>query len=151
LAVDQFRPRSMLELPQHRLERAKFPAVDVHVHARRKLRQTPEALDEFVRLMDAKNIAVCISLDGELGDEFEAHKQFLWTRHRERFVIFANIDWQGDGQENDWATWDCQRPDFGRRMAAALAEAKEQGASLPSTIRGGTRFGKPAASWGFPC
>jgi len=129
LAIDQFRPRSMLKLPEHRLTRAKFPAVDVHVHGRRKLRQTQEALDEFVRLMDSRNIAVCVSLDGELGERLEEHKQFLWARHRDRFVIFANLDWQGAGRADQPATWNCQRPDFGHRMAEALADAKQRGAS----------------------
>jgi hypothetical protein len=119
----------MLKLPEHRPNRAKFPAVDDHVHLRLKLRQTPEALDEFVRLMDSQNIAVCVCLDGRLGDSLEEHKQFLWAKHRERFVIFANIDWQGRGVDGDWATWDCHQPDFPRRMALALADAKLRGAS----------------------
>ena len=129
LALDQFQPKSMLELPEQRPQRAKFPVVDVHAHMRRKLRQSPESLDEFVRLMDNQNIAVCASLDGELGESFEEHKKFLWTKYRDRFVIFANIDWKGDGQDDDPATWDCHRADFGRRMAAALEDAKERGAS----------------------
>jgi predicted TIM-barrel fold metal-dependent hydrolase len=129
LAIDQFRPRSMLKLPEHRPTRAKFPAVDVHVHGRHKLRQTPEALDELVRLMDNQNIAVCVSLDGQLGERLEEHKQFLWSKYHDRFVIFANVDWRGAGREEIPATWDCQRPDFGHRMADALAEARDRGAS----------------------
>jgi predicted TIM-barrel fold metal-dependent hydrolase len=129
LALDQFQPRSMLALPEHRPARAKFPAVDVHTHERKKLRQTSEALDEFVRLLDNQNIAVCVSLDGELGDRLEEHKQFLWTKYRDRFVIFANLAWQGAGRDNDYATWDCNRPDFARNMVAALEDAKQRGAS----------------------
>lgn len=129
LAVDQYQPRSMLKLPEHHLERAKFPVVDVHFHGRRKLRQTPEALDELVRLMDTENIAVCVSLDGEWGERIEEHEKFLWAKHRDRFVIFANVDWQGDGRADEPAMWNCQRSDFGHRMAVALADAKERGAS----------------------
>jgi predicted TIM-barrel fold metal-dependent hydrolase len=70
-----------------------------------------------------------VSLDGGLGESLAEHRAYLWTKHPDRFVIFANIDWQGAGQPKDPASWDCQRPDFGRRMAAALAEAKQQGAS----------------------
>jgi len=128
LALDQFRPQSMLQLDEQRPSRAKFPVVDIHVHLRYKLRQVPEQLDEFVRLMDRQNIAVCVSLDGGLGDRLEEHKEFLWKKHRDRFVIFANIDWRGTGQENDPASWDCHRPDFGRRMAEALEDAKNRGA-----------------------
>lgn len=129
LALDQFQPRSSLQLPEHRPRQAKFPVVDVHVHPRLKLRHVPEQLDEFVRVMDQQNIAVCISLDGQLGDSLEEHKRFLWTQYRDRFVIFANIDWQGDGQRNEPATWACHRPGFGRRMAEALADAKQRGAA----------------------
>ena len=128
LALDQFRPRSSLVLPEHRPTRAKFPVVDVHLHPRMKLHSNAEQLDEYVRLMDQQNIAVCVSLDGRLGDELEEHKQFLWTKHRDRFVIFANIDWVGAGQRDEPASWDCHRPDFGRRMAQALKDAQQRGA-----------------------
>src|SRR5262249_3315138 len=53
----------------------------------------------------------------------------LWTKYRDRFAIFANIDWQGQGKVDQPATWDCQRPDFARRTARELARAKERGAS----------------------
>lgn len=129
LALDQFRPRSSLVVPEQRPQRAKFPAVDVHVHPRLKLRNVPASLDAYVELMDSQNIAVSVSLDGQLGEQLEEHKKYLWTKYRDRFIIFANIDWQGDGQPDDPATWDCQRADFGRRMAAALADAKRRGAS----------------------
>ena len=126
--MDAFRPRPMLKVAEHPLTRAKFPVVDVHVHPRIRLHSSPKLLDDFVKLMDAQNIAVCVSLDGGLGTALEEHRDYLWANHRDRFVIFANIDWKGDGKPDDPATWDCQRPDFGRRMAAALAQAKEQGA-----------------------
>lgn len=129
LTIDQFLPKSSLVLPEHRPRRAKFPVVDVHVHPRLKLHSNAAALDVFVRLMDQQNIAVCVSLDGQLGDALEEHKKLLWTKHRDRFVFFANLDWIGGGQQDDPSSWDCHRPDFGRRMAAALAEAKSQGAS----------------------
>ena len=129
LAIDQFRPKSSLVLPENRPLCAKFPAVDVHIHGRYKMRHLPDALDAYVKLMDAQNIAVCVSLDGNLGDELEEHKKYLWTNYKDRFVIFANIDWIGQGDPNDHATWDCHRPDFGRRMAVALANAKQRGAA----------------------
>lgn len=128
LAIDQFEPKSSLQTPTTTIKCAKFPVVDVHLHPGRKLRNNSEQLDEYVRLMDQQNIAVCVSLDGRLGDELEEHKQFLWTKHRDRFVIFANIDWVGSGDRDDPSSWDCHRPDFGRRMANALADAKERGA-----------------------
>lgn len=129
LALDRYRPKSMLQVEQHQIHQARFPVVDVHVHPRYRLRQNPEQLDAFIAVMDRHNIAVCASMDGRLGEELTEHMKYLWTRWRDRFVVFANIDWQGDGKPNDPASWDCHRPDFGRRTALALAEAKRQGAS----------------------
>lgn len=128
LAVNMFRPESSLVLPVNRPLKSKFPSVDVHVHPRYKLRHLPDLLDNWVKLMDAQNIAVCVSLDGNLGEALEEHKKYLWTKYRDRFVIFANIDWMGKGDPNDPASWDCHRSDFGRRMTEALADAKRQGA-----------------------
>jgi predicted TIM-barrel fold metal-dependent hydrolase len=129
LALDQFRPRSMLVLPDHTPKKAKFPVVDVHVHPRIRLHHSKELLAAFVKTMDQNNIAVCVSLDGQLGESFAEHKKYLWTNYPDRFAIFANIDWRGSGSLDDPATWDCHRPDFGRRMAEALKDAKAQGAS----------------------
>lgn len=129
LSLQNFRPQAMLRVPETRLERAKFLAVDVHTHFRIRTHQSPDALDEFVRVMDRNGIALCASLDGGLDAHFDEHAKYLWTKYPDRFVIFANIDWQGTGKADDPASWDCQRPDFARRMATSLADAKNRGAS----------------------
>jgi predicted TIM-barrel fold metal-dependent hydrolase len=129
LALDNFRPRSTLRVDAHYLARARFPCVDAHVHPRIRLKDSPELLRAFVDTMDAQNIAVCASLDGELGERLDEHIRSLWTDYRDRFVIFVNLDWRGGGLQDDHGTWDCHRPDFGRRMAAALEDARDKGAS----------------------
>jgi len=129
LALGHFRPRAMLKVDQHELERARFPVVDIHTHFRYRLHHSPEQLDEFVRLMDRHQIAVCASLDGKLGDLLDEHCKYLWSRYRDRFLVFANVDWQGGGSKEDPASWDCHRPDFSRRVARQLAEARERGVS----------------------
>ena len=127
LALQEFQPRQMLVSPQHKLTHAKFPAVDVHTHFDYRLKGSVEQLDQFVKVMDRNNIAVCVSLDGTLGDKFLEHQKFL-AKYPNRFAIFANIDWKGDGNEDEPATWDCHRPDFARRTAAALKAAHANGA-----------------------
>ena len=129
LPLDQFRPIPRLVVEEHLLTAAKFPCIDVHMHPQVRLRGSTQMLDDYVALMDEQNIALSVSLDGGLGEAFDEHVRFVWTKHRERFLIFANIDWRGDGREDDPATWDMQRPDFGRRMAAALEKAQAKGAS----------------------
>jgi predicted TIM-barrel fold metal-dependent hydrolase len=128
----------MLRIEEHQVQRAKFPLVDVHTHFRHKFHGSAEALADWVRLMDRNNIAVCVSLDGQWGDALDEHARLLWDKYRDRFVIFANIDWQGSGKPDEPATWDCQRPDFARRVARELAAAKERGASGVKVFK---RFG----------
>jgi len=129
LLLSRFRPEPTLKVRQTRLAGAKFPAVDIHTHFRHRLKHSTEQLDEFVKLMDRNNIAVCVSLDGQLGDAFDEHADYLWKKYPDRFLIFANVDWVGEGKPNDPATWDCHREDFAHRTAMALAAVKEKGAS----------------------
>ncbi len=126
LALDQFRPQSMLKVPAHQPPRAKFPVVDVHMHPCAR-KYTSEMLDDYVRLMDEQNIALSISLDGQLGEAFDEHLQFL-SKHEDRFLVFANLDFQGSGSADKPDTWDCNRPDFARRMAVELEKVKQKGA-----------------------
>jgi predicted TIM-barrel fold metal-dependent hydrolase len=128
LLLRLFRPEPKLQVPRTEIESAKFPVVDIHTHFRYRLRHSAEQLDAFVHLMDRNNIAVCVSLDGRLDDELKEHQDYLLEQYPHRFAIFANIDWRGDGDPDDPATWDCHRPDFGHRMARALADAKQRGA-----------------------
>ncbi|MCA9100404.1 MAG: amidohydrolase family protein [Pirellulales bacterium] len=129
LALDSFRPQPVLKVDEHLLTRAKFPVVDVHTHPLRRLHGSQAALDDFVRMMDANNIAVAVSLDGGMGESFDEHRQFIWEKYRDRFVIYLNVDWRGGGDEDEPATWDCNRPDFVGRVVRQLEAAKQAGAS----------------------
>ncbi|TWU15840.1 Amidohydrolase [Allorhodopirellula heiligendammensis] len=129
LSVRSFDPVPQLKVKSTPLTQAKFPVVNVHTHLFYRLRQNEQALDDFVSEMDRNNIAVCVSLDGKLGSQLDEHLKQLWKRHRDRFVVFANVDWQGDGAEDDPATWACQRPGFAERTAVQLRAAVEQGVS----------------------
>ena len=126
LSLRLFRPQTTLKVEHHLLQRAKFPVIDVHTHFRYRLRHSPEQLKQFVQLMDRHNISLCVSMDGKLGDDLQDHLDYL-APYADRFAVFANLDWQGDGQKDDPASWACQRSDFARRMALELAAAKKKG------------------------
>ncbi len=127
LLLGRFRPRPKLRVREHLLRKAKYAVVDVHVHPR--IRKFEDRLPDLVRMMDQQNIAVCVSLDGRLGDLLQDHLDVLWKEHRDRFVVYANIDWRGNGQEDDPASWDCHRDDFASRTVKQLEHAKKLGVS----------------------
>ncbi|MBL8825895.1 MAG: amidohydrolase [Planctomycetaceae bacterium] len=127
LLLENFRPQSMLRLTPQQPQRAKFPVVDVHMHPRIRLRHNVEQLDDYVRLMDDQNIAMSVSLDATLGPIFDEHLDYVWKKHRDRFVVFANVNWQGQGKPDDPSSWDCHRPEFARRTVEQLAAAHARG------------------------
>ncbi len=129
LSLRQFDPHSPLRLPRTPITRAKFPVVDVHTHFYHKLRHNDQAFADFIEVMDRNGIQVCVSLDGRLGEQLDRHLDFLHRQHRDRFVVFANVDWQGDGEAERPETWACLRPGFADRTAAQLAEAAARGVS----------------------
>lgn len=128
LVLRLFRPQPRLVVEHHHIERARFPVVDTHTHFGIRLKNDPHRRDEFLATMDRNGVAVCVSLDGGWGDALDDHLRFLGERNRDRFVVFANIDWRGGGREGDPASWDCQRPEFPRVAAEMLADAKRRGA-----------------------
>lgn len=118
--------KSYLVVPETKLTRASIPVVDVHTHFFVKGKHDPDLLRRYVDMMDRNNIALSISLDGTLSDRLEEHRKFLWTDYRDRFVIFANIDFRGNGQENNPETWACNQPDFVRHQVEMIREAAER-------------------------
>lgn len=129
LLLKDFRPESKLVTKQTQRDHAKFPVVDVHTHFHFKVRGNQLMLDDFVKVMDRNRIAVCVSLDGQLGGRFESHRKFLWDQYEDRFAIFLNVNWIGAGNEDDPSTWDCHRPGFATRTADQIANAAKEGAS----------------------
>lgn len=127
LSLRWFEPRSTLVLPRTEIRRAKFPVVDVHTHFFHRTRHNRQALEDYLAVMDRNNIKLCASLDGKLGDRLTEHLAFLRQAHDDRFVVFANIDWQGDGQDDVPRSWACNRPGFASRTVQQLEQAVEQG------------------------
>ena len=101
-----------LRVPQSVIEKAAFPVVDVHTHFYVKGKHDPELLASYVDMMDRNGIAVSVSLDGQLGTRLDSHAAFLWTKYPDRFVIFANIDFQGSGDPDRPESWACNQTGF---------------------------------------
>jgi predicted TIM-barrel fold metal-dependent hydrolase len=96
LSISEFVPVPQAKLPRTDIQQAKFPVVDVHTHFFVRFHHEPESLRAYVQVMDRNNIALSVSLDGTLGPRLDAHLAYLWTEYRDRFVVFSNIDWEGN-------------------------------------------------------
>jgi predicted TIM-barrel fold metal-dependent hydrolase len=123
--LDEFRPKAELRAEEHLLTRARFPCVNVHSHPGTL---SDEAIAEMVQVMDASNIAVSVSLDGQVGSRLTEQLQRFTVKYPGRFVIFVRMDFVGDGDPEDPATWAMHRPNFGAWMADQLSESVKLGA-----------------------
>jgi len=106
---------------------ARFPAVDVHTHFYVKAKHDPELLERYVEWMDRNNIAVSVSLDAQLSNRLDSHEAYLWRTYRDRFVLFANIDFQGAGQPDEPSTWACNQDGFVQDVVERLRVEHRRG------------------------
>jgi hypothetical protein len=121
LRLADFAPRPTLEVEQHEVRRARFPAIDAHNHLGRWLSRDggwiARDIPELLRVLDACNITAIVNLDGMWGDELEANLDRYDRAYPERFITFARVDWDLVAQ-----------PDFGARMARQLEDSVRRGA-----------------------
>src|SRR5690606_11834172 len=96
-----YKPRSTLVVAEHQVPRAKFPVIDIHSHQPTPI--TPEQLDRVVAGMDQNNLRILVNLSGGSGERpRQGIAASAHSRHPDRMVLFANVDFQGVGTPG-WA------------------------------------------------
>jgi len=96
-SIVDYRPRSTLVTPENLRPRAKFPVVDIHNHTT----ITATNIDQMIRDMDELNLRVLVRLGGggsSTGPAVQQAVDYLQsTPHKDRFRIFATVQWNGAG------------------------------------------------------
>jgi predicted TIM-barrel fold metal-dependent hydrolase len=112
--IVDYRPRSTVAAEEHRIPKAKFPVVDIHSHERINAENMAQRLQE----MDALNLRVLVNLTAGSGAELrERVNVFRDSPNRDRFRVFANVNWNGAGG-----------PGWKEKEVAALEQAVKDGA-----------------------
>jgi len=96
---ETYDPVSTLVVPEHKLTAAKFPFIDVHSH---HWRMGTMDLTELTSEMDKMNMAVMVNLSGGNGDRLKEMIDNVSRHYPNRFIVFANVDFDGIG-EAGWA------------------------------------------------
>jgi predicted TIM-barrel fold metal-dependent hydrolase len=94
LLLRDFQPQSMLHASCHRVDRARFPVVDVHQHVNDAMHledHVPPA--DLVNRMDELNIRTIIILTGTWGDKLQHVIDEMVKPYPGRFAVFTQIDW----------------------------------------------------------
>ncbi|MHB1699376.1 MAG: amidohydrolase family protein [Acidobacteriaceae bacterium] len=111
LPLSEFEPKSMLAIPTHVIERAKFPAIDYHNHLDA---QDPGSV---LAIMDACGIERTVNITMKVGAEALATIERFHTAAPDRFSTIAWMDWS-----------DVKAPGFFQRSVDRLEQFVEKGA-----------------------
>ena len=97
-SILDYRPRSTLVVPEHKVPKAKYPAIDYHGHITGLL-NTPAGMDSVRRAMDALNLGVIIATDNVSGDRLKTMTAAVAAnpalKNRIRFMTGINFTGAG--------------------------------------------------------
>jgi predicted TIM-barrel fold metal-dependent hydrolase len=112
--IEEYQPKSTLVTKEHKIERAKFPFIDIHSH---HWNPTAGEVDRLVKEMDTINLQVMVNLSGGTGEQLRQTVTTMKGRYPDRFVVFANLSYD-----------DLNNPGYGKRAAARLEQDVRNGA-----------------------
>ncbi len=142
ILLKDYRPKSIYKIPRTEIQKAKFPAIDVHCHGARPIEQ----LGAMVTLMDAAGIEKTVVFTGTAAPERFAELRQVYSKYPNRFELWCSFDLSGADQ-----------PGFGPAAVKTLEECHRLGAlgvgeisdkgwgfsTRPPGGRSGTRSGGP--------
>ena len=128
LDLSQYEPRSMLHVKETRVERARYPLIDIHTHLsfsskvengvslapERRFLASPESL---LPVMERRNIRALNNLTGGFGDGLVQTVQKFDRAHLGRFYTFTEPSYDR-----------FLEPDYPKLQAQAIADAHAAGA-----------------------
>jgi predicted TIM-barrel fold metal-dependent hydrolase len=128
LALQDFQPRSMLHVAETKVERARFPVIDIHTHLGWRAKSTGGVSvgeemrflatpQELLAVMDRRNVQTMVNLTGGVGAGLQASMQRYEKAAPGRFVTFTEPSF-----------YRVQEPGFAKWQGEEVARAKAAGA-----------------------
>jgi predicted TIM-barrel fold metal-dependent hydrolase len=111
LDLADFRPKSMLHVPETQVPKARYPVIDIHTHLSIRAKNvngvgvgekmdflaTPETL---LPVMDRRNVKILVNLTGGSGKGLDETIQRFDKTHPDRFITFTEPTWDQTNQPN---------------------------------------------------
>lgn len=94
LTFEEYNPTSTLVVPGEPILKAKYPFIDVHGH---QYRMPEQDLAPVVAAMDTLNLQIMVNLSGRSGEDLKKSIANIKNNFPNRFVVFANVDFDGVG------------------------------------------------------
>lgn len=118
--LKDYQPRPSLVAAQTKVDKPRFPAIDVHCHW-----SEPVSPDLLLRAMDDLGVEKSVNLSGGWGAALDRMLARYHDRSADRLLIFANIDWT-----------EVDEPDFAAVRAKELAEYHARGVAGLKIFKG---------------
>ena len=96
MSFEEYNPKSTLVVPGKEVTKAKFPFIDVHSHQRS---MSKESLSALIEDMDRLNEGIMVNLSGGSGENINAKIESINANYPNRFVVFANVSFDGVGEK----------------------------------------------------
>jgi predicted TIM-barrel fold metal-dependent hydrolase len=133
LLLKDYRPQSIYKVPVTRVNKAKFPIIDMHSHPEPK---TDAEINTWLKNMDAVGVEKSIVLTMSTGKPFDAINA-NYSKYPDRFEVWCGLDFTG-----------YNTPDFPNPAVKELARCHDAGAKGIGEIHDkgqGLRSGKSTA------
>jgi predicted TIM-barrel fold metal-dependent hydrolase len=114
ILVKDWAPRSLVVSKETFVPKAKYPAIDCHVHV---VARTPEEIADWVRTMDEVGMETSVVLTGATGKAFDDLVELLPKKYPGRFLLYCGMD-----------RTDVDKPDYPKRAVAELVRCYNKGA-----------------------
>jgi len=137
LLLKDYRPRSVYNIPQTTINKARYPAIDMHAH---DYARTPEQVAAWIRAMDEVGVEKAVVLTMAIGKEFDAIYA-KYAKYPDRFEVWCGFDYAG-----------YDKPDFGPAAVKELERCYKVGASGVGELgdKGkGLFYCRPTKAWGM--
>ncbi|MFB3905434.1 MAG: amidohydrolase family protein [Acidobacteriota bacterium] len=128
LPLVEYEPKSMLKVPESKVEKPRFPVIDIHTHLSwspgfsdpaaggGKFSPTAE-VKEILQVMDRRNLKILVNVTGGSGTCLDQALDYFQKPHPDRFVVFTEPSW-----------WNIKQPNYPQWQADELARARQKGA-----------------------
>jgi len=98
IRLKDYRPQSIYKVPVSKIQRARYPAIDIHSHP---YATSDAALEQWIRNMDAAGIDKTIIMTMSTGQKFDSIYA-KYAAHGNRFEVWCGFDYSGY-EEPGWS------------------------------------------------
>jgi predicted TIM-barrel fold metal-dependent hydrolase len=132
ILLKDHRPRSIYRIPKTRVEKARFPVIDIHSHA---YARTDEEVDRWVQTLDAVGVERTVVLSGATGKRFDEIVA-RYRRHPARFDLWCGVDYTGFDQPGYGPAAVAELERCHRAGAVGVGELSDKGGGLKGNSGG---------------